>query len=285
MKKINIKIFVLALLCATLLSEISVVSYADDTNYAALAKQYELIASQGGNEQVSAADAKALAQYYGALATQSSSSENVTASTNDVSLVTGKIMALKATYPDGTPWGDNTPYTTRSQYPNMSSSATACQAFAYLVQDAAFGTQKYKRHSTGIGSYVRKKVGAGNGYKLVMGNSRFIPTKSVYSSNDPEWDLVMQSNNDHAWIPVYPNNVRIYDGMDPKINAQFEKMWSQLTVGDMICDANHAAVVLTKNDAGITIVEGNSNSSVKWGRYISKETLRVALYDVYSCKW
>lgn len=285
MKKINLKAIILALLCATLLSGISVVSYADDTNYAALAMQYEQIASQGGNEQVSAADAKALAQYYSALAAQGSSSGKAAASSNDVSLVTGKIMALQATYPDGTPWGDNTPYTTRSQYPNMRSSATACQAFAYLVQDAAFGTQKYKRHSTGLSSYIRKKVGAGNSYKLVIGNSRFVPTKNTYSSNDPEWDLVMQSNNDHSWIAVYANNMRIYDGMDPKINAQFEKMWSQLTVGDMVCDANHAAVVLTKNDTGITIVEGNSNSSVRWGRYISKETLRVALYDVYSCQW
>lgn len=58
----------------------------------------------------------------------------------------------------------------------------------------------------------------------------------------------------------------------------------------MITDANHAAIVLTKNDTGVTIVEGNvvKNNApgvVRWGRYISKETMRVALYDVYSCQW
>lgn len=53
----------------------------------------------------------------------------------------------------------------------------------------------------------------------------------------------------------------------------------------MIVDANHAAVVLTKNDNSITVVEGNSNGKVAWGRFISKETMKVALYSVYSCQW
>lgn len=81
------------------------------------------------------------------------------------------------------------------------------------------------------------------------------------------------------------NRTRIYDGTDSKINSNFEKIWNSLKVGDMIVDANHAAVVLTKNDNSITVVEGNSNGKVAWGRFISKETMKVALYSVYSCQW
>ena len=204
--------------------------------------------------------------------------------------VTEKIMGLKATHPDGSAWSDGSSFTTQSTYPNMSSTGTACQGFTYLVQDAVFGKATYKRHTTGISKYIRNKVGAGNSYMVVQGNSTFVPTRNSYSSNDPEWAQVMAANNDQMWIAVNADRTRIYDGTDAKINATFEKIWASLQPGDMICDANHAAIVLTKNDTGVTVVEGNvvingAPGVVKWGRHISKETMRVALYDVYSCQW
>lgn len=275
----------LFLLCAVMLLNLPVVSYSENTSNAVLAQLYEQIAAQGGNEQITADDAKALAQYYAILAKQETKGDSNTASVVNTTNVTAKIMALQATYPDGTPWGMETPYVTRSKYPHFDSSGKACLGFAYLVQDAAFGTQKYTCHETGLRKYISNKVGNGNSYKIVTGNSVFLITREEYTSDDPEWDLVMQTSNDNSWIAVYPDYTRIYDGMDTKINAQFEKIWSKLSVGDMIVDDDHAAVVLTKNDTGITVVEGNYKSSVKWGRYISKETLRVALYEVYSCQW
>lgn len=204
--------------------------------------------------------------------------------------VTDKIMSLKTTYPDGSAWSNGSSFTTQSTYPNMKSTGTACQGFTYLVQDAVFGKTTYKRHTTGISKYIRNKVGAGNGYTIVQGNATFVPTRDSYSSNDPEWSQVMAAENDRMWIAVNADRTRIYDGTDAKINAAFEKIWSSLQPGDMICDANHAAIVLTKDDTGVTVVEGNvvingAPGVVKWGRHISKETMRVALYDVYSCQW
>ncbi|MCR5676175.1 MAG: hypothetical protein K6G16_10755 [Lachnospiraceae bacterium] len=205
--------------------------------------------------------------------------------TAGASPVTDKILALKATYPDGAVWNGSSSYTTASTYANARSTATACQGFAYLVQDAAFGKQTYKRYTTGVSDFIRKKVGAGKTYTCVLGNANYVLARNSYSSNDPEWDQVMSVYNDNMWIPVYDDRTRVYDGSDSKINANFEKIWKSLQVGDMVCDANHAAVVLTKNDNGITVVEGNNNGQVKWGRRISRETMRVALYSVYSCKW
>jgi hypothetical protein len=204
--------------------------------------------------------------------------------------VTNKILALKSSYPDGATWTSTSSYTTQSTYSGMRSTATACQGFCYLVQDAVFGKQNYKRHKTGISDYVRKQVGKGNSYRMIQGNSTFLPIKMSYSSNDPEWAQVMAAEKDHMWIPIYADGRRIYDGTDAKINADFEAIWKSLQVGDMICDTNHAAIVLTKSDTGVTVVEGNyvlngAPGAVKWGRTISKETMRVALYDVYSCQW
>ena len=216
------------------------------------------------------------------------------ASTGSVAQASGsvaeKIAALRASYPEGSTWTDSSSYTTQSTYPNMRSTASACQGFCYLAQDMIFGKKAYKRHKTGISNYVRKQVGSGKSYTMVQGNSTFIPTRNSYSSNDPEWAQVMAARDDCMWIPVYSDRTRIYPGNDPTINAEFEKIYNSLQVGDMICDANHAAIVLSKDNSGVTVVEGNvvinnAPGAVKWGRRISKETMRVALYDVYSCLW
>ena len=49
------------------------------------------------------------------------------------------IIALKSSYPEGMPWNESNSYTWKGGYVGLSETGTACQAFAFLLSDAAFG--------------------------------------------------------------------------------------------------------------------------------------------------
>ena len=76
-----------------------------------------------------------------------------------------------------------------------------------------------------------------------------------------------------------------YTGQDPAINAKFEEYWNKIQVGDALADGNHIVIVLTKADDHVTVVEGNFNKMVNWGRKITKEQLRVSLFRVETPSW
>lgn len=167
-----------------------------------------------------------------------------------------KLMALKEVYPDGMKWDGSNTYVL-AQDENRDNGwagceVSACQAFAYKVQDTVFGTSaKVTAHKTGLSKWCMDNAGG----------------KVIFSSATP------------AWIPEG------YTGQDEAINAKFEEYWNQMRVGDIINDGNHAAIILTKGEDYVTVVEGNNNGKVKWGRKISKDLLRISLMTVESPSW
>ena len=64
----------------------------------------------------------------------------------------------------------------------------------------------------------------------------------------------------------------------------FEKMFNTIRVGDVVSIKNpsHSMVVLTKGPDYITVVEGNYNQTVHWGRKITKEELVSNLFLIES---
>jgi len=65
-------------------------------------------------------------------------------STNSSADVNTRLMALKATYPEGTLWGMGNAYKGNNSRPWSVPNPVACQAFAYLVQDTVFGSTTIK---------------------------------------------------------------------------------------------------------------------------------------------
>lgn len=62
----------------------------------------------------------------------------------------------------------------------------------------------------------------------------------------------------------------------PVIHSEF--VWEEIHIGDHIRFYNeihepHSAIVLSKDENAVTIVEGNYNDSVNWGRTFTKEQL------------
>ena len=187
-----------------------------------------------------------------------------------------KIMALKEIYPQGMKWDESNTYVipqlagakpegwfiiaeTGERVPFIEANrengwagyvCRACQAFAYTIQDTAFGTGvKIKTYRTGLGDWCI--ANAGGRYTYRKG----------------------------AWIPEG------YVGQDPVVNAKFEDMWNKIQVGDAIVDGNHIMVVLTKADDCVTVVEGNHGGKVNWGRKKTKEQLRISLVYVETPSW
>jgi len=167
-----------------------------------------------------------------------------------------KLMALKEVYPDGMKWDTSNTYVLPQDENRDNGWAgyevSACQAFAYQVQDTVFGTSaKVTSHETGLSKWCTDNAGG----------------RIIFSSKNP------------AWIPEG------YTGQDEAINAKFEEYWFLLQAGDVIADGNHEAIILTKGEDYVTVVEGNNNGKVKWGRKISKDLLRVSLMTVESPSW
>ncbi|MDO4537461.1 MAG: hypothetical protein Q4B54_04810 [Coriobacteriales bacterium] len=124
--------------------------------------------------------------------------------------VTNRLLALKASYPDGTPWTNANSYTSSRSYAQSASSASnavpyvmtgsGCAGFALLAQDAVYGSGR---------TYVK----------------------------DPSFD----------WDAIRPgDHLRINNG-------------------------GHSVVVLTKSADSITVVEGNLNQGIYWGRAFTRD--------------
>ena len=168
-----------------------------------------------------------------------------------------KIMALQAVYPEGMKWDESNTYIQPKEENRENGWAglvrTACQAFAYTIQDAVFGSSaKINWYKTGLDDWCIKNAGG-----------------RLIASRDTQW----------AWVP------KGYAGQDPAINAKFEEYWNKIQVGDGIADGNHIMIVLTKADDHVTVVEGNNGGKVRWGRKISKDILRISLSCVETPSW
>ncbi len=199
-----------------------------------------------------------LAQYYAALAKMTGDEQAaLLAKQNEIiaqdNMVFAQIMALKEQFPDGMQWGMEKLYTSPNKGRAMWGQQHACGAFALMVQDMIFGTgRKVNVKQTGI-----LKAVSGRSYQMTL---TYYPQTGQYGA----WELVG------------------YNGDNPVINQNFEKIWAELRVGDVIADLNHAVVVLTKSPDAITVVEGNSGGKVRWGRRILKESLRKGMQLVES---
>lgn len=172
-------------------------------------------------------------------------------------IIYNKIMALQAIYPDGMKWDESNTYIQPKEENRDNGWAgltrRACQAFAYTIQDAVFGSSaKVNWYQTGLDDWCIRNAGG-----------------QIVASRDTDW----------AWVPVG------YVGQDPVINAKFEEYWNKIQVGDGIADGNHIMIVLTKADDHVTVVEGNNGGKVRWGRKIPKDILRISLSSVETPSW
>lgn len=170
-----------------------------------------------------------------------------------------KLMELKEVYPQGTRWNMMATYKTVNKGRINSGTVMGCQAFGYMAQDYAFGKgTKIKGKATGLENWVNKNLLAKYG-------------SWSYGSK------YYEETGTNGAVEIIG-----YDGTDPKVNGNFEKIYANLRVGDLVQSAVHMGIVLSKDDTGITIAEGNYNGSVSWGRRITKESLRRALMRVES---
>ena len=126
--------------------------------------------------------------------------------TIDETYVYNRMIAMKYTYPEGMPWSNNDYYEWNG---GIYSGGYGCAGFAFILSDAAFGT----------------------------------------------------------------NPSRMIDG-DITIDM--------LRVGDILRINNdrHSVVVLEVHNDHIIVAEGNYNSSIHWGRRLSKATVEAATYVI-----
>lgn len=174
-------------------------------------------------------------------------------------VVYAKLMELKAMYPDGTPWTMRNTYKTINRGRINSGIVGGCQAFGYFAQDYAFGKgTKIKGRATGLEQWVNKNLLAKYG----------------------SWSYGAKFYSETGTVGAV--EVAGYDGTDPVVNGNFEKIYANLRVGDLVQSVTHMGIVLSKTDTEITIAEGNFNRGIHWGRRITKESLRRALIRVES---
>lgn len=200
-------------------------------------------------QAIDASQAEQLAMYYEALGDK----ENAALYRNLIqdTQVYQQIMALQALYPEGSKWDESNVYKTISKGRGNSGVVSACQAFAYLVQDNVFGKKKVSYKRTGLVSAV---IGQGS-YQITL---NYYPETDDYGC----WEISG------------------YDGNNAKANQKFEALYAALRVGDIIADSSHMVVVLSKDANGVTVVEGNRGGQVHWGRRILKESLRRGMEAV-----
>ena len=190
-----------------------------------------------------------LKQYYAALAkmqgTEQGANQNAAADSSLEMVVYQKMMALKATFPEGMPYTNDTIY--RSTHMKERKFVGAgCVAFATAIQDNVFDPKaKVKTERTALSNWaLQHNVGS-------------------------------YTHVDGVWVPL-ANGVP-YDGNDPVVRASFEKVWNTIRPGDVLNCQLHTFIVLSKDANGITIAEGNYSGKVHWGRTISKEALSRGL--------
>ena len=167
-----------------------------------------------------------------------------------------KIIALKEIYPQGMKWDESNTYTLPQDENRKNGSAgwevSSCQAFAYTIQEAVFGSSAtINLYETGLEDWCQKYA-----------NGR-----------------LRSSNSEPGWIPLG------YTGQDLAINAKFEEYWNKIQVGDGLADGGHISLVLIKADDHVTVAEGNFNGMVNWGRKISKDLLRKSLQYIETPSW
>ncbi len=70
---------------------------------------------------------------------------------------------------------------------------------------------------------------------------------------------------------------RLSDAAFGNLKARTHTTFSKVKVGDIlrINNDSHSVIVLEVNPLGVTVAEGNYNSSINWGRFISFETLKM----------
>lgn len=169
-----------------------------------------------------------------------------------------KFEEFKKLYPQGTAWNFANTYKTVSKGRANSGIVSACQAFGYFLQDYLFGSIKVKAKVTGLESWV---------------NNYWIPNFGAYQYGTKYYE---ETGSNGAW------EILNYDGTDPKVNGNFEKIYANLRVGDIVQSCIHMGVVIAKTDTEITIAEGGYNGKINYGRRITKESLRKALMRVES---
>lgn len=112
------------------------------------------------------------------------------------------------------------------------------------------------------------------------GMSRAADVSALYEHSCKE----KYSFTDFPWLYVagggcYGFAIRVLDRVFPGVvpfsydwNAPWYS-WDNVKVGDAICFEGHAAVVLTKDANGVTVVEGADSGLVRWGYRYSKDRL------------
>ena len=127
------------------------------------------------------------------------------------------LTAMQTTYPEGTDWTNDTPYSDSNLYRwkggplnGQNIVAVGCVAFAFELSDAAFGDLPARMYAAGQFTFSDVKVGD-----------------------------ILRVNNDA-----------------------------------------HTVIVLQVSDTGVVIAEGNYNSTVHWGRVLSKDEVEAASHYI-----
>ncbi len=173
-------------------------------------------------------------------------------STGTTAITTDRIIALKTKYPEGMAWTTDNKYTytakTEADWWKPTFTASGCQAFAYTLQDELLGTNSSTPRT-----------------------QKTTPLANLYGGGS-QWT---HDGNSGCWVPVG------YDGNNETVNNYFDSFWPNIKPGDVLADGIHAFMVMSKSSDSITIVEGNYNGKVHWGRKITKDQLRKGLYCIY----
>ena len=128
---------------------------------------------------------------------------------------------------------------------------SACQAFAYMCFDVAFGTDVYVHYKdAGVLKWLEKKAAS------------MPPGENVI-------DLMEYVNS----------------GVD--FTAYKNEYWDNIRCGDLLTYVDHIVVVLSNNGDSLTVCEGNYNGRIHWGRVITKDWLFNSTYFfcVETCQW
>lgn len=244
MKRSN-RLFAIILSVVLCIGSTFVSAYADEpTQEELLAQYYAALAAMSG-EDAAAVEAQAAAQ-------QAQAAAKIAAQQAEDNTVLAQILAQKASFPEGTPWGDANTYRTINRGHGNSGVVSACQAFTYLLQDTVFPGRKVHYKDSRM---IRMILPHGGQYSVGL-------------------DYYPQTGDYGCW------EIRGYMGDNPAINQKFEEMWNSIRIGDIVNDYNHSVLVIGKTPDRITVVEGNRGGKVHWGRQILKESLRKGLASI-----
>lgn len=90
--------------------------------------------------------------------------------------------------------------------------------------------------------------------------------------------MALSGGGCHAFVLKVLDTV--FPGITPFKYAWDSSLFSydSIRVGDVIWEPGHVAIVLTKDATSVTVVEGNYNNKVHWGRRIGKDKLMTNNY-------